>query len=41
VTHELGKASRVVPDPTDPTLTTTTKESSNRVNYSIGARFEF
>jgi hypothetical protein len=41
ITYELGKASRVVPDPTDPTLTTTTQETSNRVNYSLGARYEF
>lgn len=41
VTYELGKASRVGPDPNDPTLTVTTKESSNRVNYSLGARYEF
>lgn len=41
ITYELGKASRVGPDPIDPTLTVTTKESSNRVNYSLGARYEF
>ena len=41
LTYELGKASRVAPDPNDPTLTVTTKESSNRVNYSLGARYEF
>ncbi len=41
VTYELGKASRVGPDPNDPALTVTTKESSNRVNYSLGARYEF
>jgi hypothetical protein len=40
-TYELGKASRVTADPNDPTSTTTTKESSNRVNYSLGARYEF
>lgn len=39
--YELGKASRVTPDSTDPTLTTTTHESSNRVNYSLGVRYEF
>jgi hypothetical protein len=41
VTYELGKASRVTPDPNDPTQQLTTKESSNRVNYSLGARYEF
>jgi hypothetical protein len=41
ITYELGKASRVTPDPNDPALTVTTKESSNRVNYSLGARYEF
>jgi hypothetical protein len=40
-TYELGKASRVTADPNDPTSTTTTRESSNRVNYSLGARYEF
>jgi hypothetical protein len=41
VTYEIGKATRQVPDPNDPTLTITTKEDSTRVNYSLGARFEF
>lgn len=41
LTYELGKASRVSPDPNDPTLTVTTKESSNRANYSLGARYSF
>jgi tetratricopeptide (TPR) repeat protein len=41
VTYELGKASRVTPDPNDPSLNVTTRESSNRVNYSLGARYEF
>jgi tetratricopeptide (TPR) repeat protein len=41
LTYELGQASRVTADPNDPTLTVTTKESSNRVNYSLGARYEF
>ena len=40
-TYELGKASRNSVDPTNPALTTTTKESSTRVNYSLGARYEF
>ena len=41
LTYELGKASRASPDPNDPTLTVTTKESSNRANYSLGARYSF
>ena len=41
LTYELGKASRVTADPNDPTLTVTTKESSNRANYSLGARYSF
>ncbi len=41
LTYELGKASRVTTDPNDPLLTTTTKESSHRANYSLGARYEF
>jgi hypothetical protein len=41
LTYELGKSSRVTADTTDPTLTITTKESSNRVNYALGARYSF
>ena len=41
LTYEIGKASRVTPDPTDPTLNVTTRENSNRVNYSLGARYSF
>lgn len=41
LTYELGTASRVTPDPNDPALLVTTKESSSRVNYSLGARYEF
>jgi hypothetical protein len=41
LTYELGKSSRVTADTTDPTLTITTKESSNRANYSLGARYSF
>ncbi len=41
LTYELGKSSRVAVDVTDPTLTVTTKESSNRANYSLGARYSF
>lgn len=41
LTYELGRASRVSPDPNDPTINVTTKESSTRVNYSLGARYTF
>ncbi|MGZ8254121.1 MAG: hypothetical protein ACXWVT_04665, partial [Burkholderiaceae bacterium] len=41
VTYEIGKASRQLPDPSDPTITISTHESSTRVTYSLGARFEF
>jgi len=41
LTYELGNGSRVLTDPTDPTLTTKTEESSKRVNYSLGVRYEF
>jgi hypothetical protein len=41
ITYEIGKSSSVGPDPFDPTRTVTTKESSNRVNYSLGVRYEF
>jgi TolA-binding protein len=41
LTYEIGKASRVTPDPTDPTLNVTTRENSSRVNYSLGVRYSF
>jgi hypothetical protein len=41
LTYELGKASRVAADTTDPTLSVTTKETSNRANYALGARYSF
>jgi hypothetical protein len=41
LTYELGRSSRVVADTLDPALTVTTKESSNRANYSLGARYSF
>jgi len=41
LTYELGTASRVTVDPNDPTLTVTTKETTNRANYSLGARYSF
>lgn len=41
LTYEIGKATRTAPDPNDATQTITTKENSTRVNYSLGARYEF
>lgn len=41
LTYELGRATRVAPDPADPTLNVTTRESSTRVNYALGARYSF
>lgn len=41
VTYEIGRATRLAPDPTDPTLTITTRESTRRVNYLLGTRYEF
>jgi hypothetical protein len=41
VTYEIGRTTRLTPDATDPTIIVTTRESSNRVNYSLGARYEF
>jgi hypothetical protein len=41
LTYEIGRASRRTSDPNDPTATIVTKESSRRVNYSLGARYEF
>jgi hypothetical protein len=41
LTYELGTATRVTPDPNDPNLTVTTKESTHRANYSLGARYSF
>ena len=41
VTYELGRTTRLAPDATDPTIIVTTHEKSNRVNYSVGARYEF
>ncbi len=40
LTYEIGRGTRVTPDPNDPTRSTTTHDSSTRVNYSLGARFE-
>lgn len=41
LTVEIGRASRQSPDPAQAGATITTEESSNRVNYSLGARYEF
>jgi hypothetical protein len=41
LTYELGRATRMGTDPIDPTLAVTTRESSTRVNYSLGARYSF
>lgn len=41
MTYEIGRATRTAPDPADPSLTVTTRESSTRANYSLGARFSF
>ena len=42
LTYEIGRATRTIEDTVAiPVTTTTTKESSNRVNYSLGARYEF
>ena len=45
LTYEIGRATRVTEvapvAPATTTTTTTTNESSNRVNYSFGARYEF
>jgi hypothetical protein len=41
LTYEIGHATRVSPSPADPALNVTTRENSTRVNYSLGARYEF
>ncbi|MCW5636928.1 MAG: hypothetical protein KIT17_26595, partial [Rubrivivax sp.] len=41
LTYEIGRATRLAPDPADPTLTVTTRESTRRVNYLLGTRYEF
>lgn len=40
-TYEIARVTRTAPDMTDPTLTVTTRESTRRVNYSLGTRYEF
>ncbi len=41
LTYEIGRASRQTPDPNQPGSMVTTEESTHRVNYSVGARYEF
>jgi tetratricopeptide (TPR) repeat protein len=41
LTYEIGSARRLTPDPAGGGLTVTTRESSNRASYSLGARLEF
>lgn len=41
LSYELGRASRQTPDPAKPGAMITTEESTNRVTYSLGARYEF
>ena len=41
LTYEIGRATRVAPDPTDTNLNVYTRESTRRVNYSLGTRYEF
>lgn len=40
LTYEIGRATRVTPNPNDPGTVNSTQESSTRINYSLGARFE-
>lgn len=41
LTYEIGRATRLTPDPAQPGLQVTTEESTRRVNYSLGLRYEF
>ena len=41
LTYEIGRSTRVSPDPSRPDAGITTEESTRRVNYSLGARYEF
>ena len=41
LTYEIGLATRLTPDPAQPGLQVTTEESTRRVNYSLGLRYEF
>lgn len=41
LTVEIGRASRQTPDPAGTGAIITTEESTHRINYSLGARYEF
>lgn len=41
ITYEIGRATRNSQDASPVPVTTTTREKSNRANYSFGARYEF
>lgn len=41
LTYEIGTATRETPDPAGGPTPVTTRERSNRANYSLGARLEF
>ena len=41
LTYEIGRSTRQSPDPSKPDAIITTEESTRRVNYSLGARYEF
>lgn len=41
LTYEIGRSTRLSPDPVDPTAMLTTRESTRRVNYLLGTRYEF
>ncbi len=41
LTYEIGSARRLTPDATGGSAWVTTRESSNRASYSLGARLEF
>jgi hypothetical protein len=41
LSYEIGRATRLSPDPNQPGSTTTTEESTRRMTYSLGVRYEF
>ena len=41
LTYEIGRATRVSPNPVDAALALSVTERSTRVNYALGVRFEF
>ena len=41
LTYEIGRGSRLTPDPNGTGPMVTTEESTRRINYSLGARYEF